>query len=185
MRAAYLAHGVLTVRSEGAIMIKINNVLVATDFSDPSESALNYGREFARTFSARLHVLHVIESPTMYVGVEAVGFDFQRLHAELEVGAADTLNRIVSPEDRTQLSAVSVVRTGNSPSLEIAEYAKSEGVDIIIMGTHGRGWVGHVLLGSVAEKVVRIAPCPVLTVRHPEHEFIAPDALAAVRAAKR
>ena len=81
--------------------------------------------------------------------------------------------------------AVAAVRTGNSPAFEVAGYAKTEGIDIIVIGTHGRGMMGHLLMGNVAEKVVRIAPCPVLTVHHPEHEFIQPDALVAVAAAKR
>jgi len=165
-------------------MIKITNVLVATDFSDASESALSYGREFARTFGARLHILHVIENPMMWAGAEAVGMDFARLQAELEAGAQNTLNRIVTAEDREQLKAVVAVRTGSSPAFEIAGYARGEDIDIILMGTHGRGLMGHLLMGSVAEKVVRIAPCPVLTVRHPEHEFIQPDALEPVRAVK-
>lgn len=160
-------------------MIKITNVLVATDFSAPSESALNYGREFARTFGAALHVLHVVDNPVLWVGPEAVGVDVVRLQAELEAGARNTLDRIVTAEDREQLGAVIAVRTGSSPAFEIAGYAKDESVDLILMGTHGRGLVGHLLMGSVAEKVVRIAPCPVLTVRHPEHEFIQPDALVA------
>jgi len=166
-------------------MIKIANVLVATDFSDASESALLYGREFARTFGATLHVLHVVENAVMWAGAEAVSVDFARLQAELEASAQNTLNRIVTAEDRQQLKAVAAVRTGSSPAFEIAGYATSEGIDIILMGTHGRGMVRHLLMGSVAEKVVRIAPCPVLTVRHPEHEFIQPDALETVGAVKR
>lgn len=158
-------------------MIKISNVLVATDFSDASASALTYGREFARAFGAQLHVLHVIDSPMMWVGPEAIGVDVARLQAELEAGAHKTLNRLVTAEDREQLHARSAVRTGPAPAFEIADYAKTEGIDLILIGTHGRGFVGHLLMGSVAEKVVRIAPCPVLTVHHPEHEFIAPDAL--------
>lgn len=166
-------------------MIKITNVLVATDFSDPSESALNYGREFARTYGAALHVLHVVESPTMWSGPEAVGVDFARVLADLEAGARIKLNHTVTQEDREQLKAVTAIRSGSSPAFEIARYAKEQGIDLILMGTHGRGVIGHLLMGSVAEKVVRIAPCPVLTVRHPEHEFIQPDALEAIGAVKR
>jgi nucleotide-binding universal stress UspA family protein len=165
-------------------MIKISSVLVATDFSDPSASALNYGRELARTFGARLHVLHVVENPVVYAGAETVGVDCEQLRADLEAGALTTLDRIVTAEDREQLRAVTPVRSGNSPAYEIAAYAKAEDIDIIVMGTHGRGFMGHLLMGSVAEKVVRIAPCPVLTVRHPEHEFIEPDALVAAAAMK-
>ncbi len=166
-------------------MIKINKVLVATDFSDASEPALIYGREFARTFGASLHVLHVIENTLAFTGPDSVGVDFVRVRADLEEGAENALNRIVTAEDRAQLKAKTAVLTGSSPAFEIADYAEREGIDIILVGTHGRGMVRHLLMGSVAEKVVRIAPCPVLTVRHPEHEFIVPDALEMVGAVKR
>jgi nucleotide-binding universal stress UspA family protein len=165
-------------------MIKITNVLVATDFSETSASALNYGREFARTFGASLHVLHVVENALMWAGPEAAGIDFVQLQSELAADAQLTLDRTVTAEDRAQLKAVTAVRTGRSPALEIAAYAKAEAIDIILVGTHGRGMIGHLLMGNVAEKLVRIAPCPVLTVHHPEHEFIQPDALVAVSTAK-
>ena len=183
-RRMRLAQAVLCEAVKGADMINLAHVLVATDFSDASASALKYARELARTFGARLHVLHVIENPIVYTGVEAVGVNFQQLQADLEAGARNTLNRIVTAEDREQLKAVMPIRRGSSPAFEIADYAKTEAIDIIVMGTHGRGLMGHLLMGSVAEKVVRIAPCPVLTVRHPEHEFIEPDALVAIGAAK-
>jgi len=166
-------------------MIKINNVLVATDFSDASETALLYGRELARTFAASLHVLHVVENSIAWAGPEGGGVDFARLQAEREIGAQNALDRIVTAEDRKQLKAVAAIRSGGSTALEIAGYAKTEGIDVIVMGTHGRGMMAHLLMGSVAEKIVRIAPCPVLTVRHPEHEFIQPDALEAYGAVKR
>ena len=165
-------------------MIKITNVLVATDFSDTSASALNYWREFARMFGATLHVLHVVENGLMWAGPEAAGIDFVQLQAEIAAAARETLDRIVIAEDRAQLKAVTAVRTG-SPALEIAAYAKAQGIDLILMGTHGRGMMGHLLMGNVAEKVVRIASCPVLTVHHPEHEFIQPDALVAIGTVKR
>ena len=165
-------------------MIKISKVLVATDFSDASASALLYGREFARTFGATLHVLHIVENPTMWTGPEFAGVDFGRLQTDLETAAQTTLDRIVTAEDRQQLGAVTAVRTGSSAAFEIAGYAKGEEIDIILMGTHGRGMIGHLLMGSVAEKVVRMAPCPVLTVRRPEHEFVQPDALEIVSAVK-
>ena len=159
-------------------MIKIQNVLVATDFSPGSDTALNYGREFARTFGGSLHVLHVVENPYLYAGPELVGIDIAAVQKDLEAGAYAALDRRVTEDDRRELHATTVVRTGNKPAYEIATYARHANIDVIIVGTHGRGVMGHLLMGSVAEKVVRVAPCPVLTVRHPEHEFILPDALS-------
>jgi len=78
------------------------------------------------------------------------------------------------------LKATAVVRVSTSPALEIATYAREQKVDLVVMGTHGRGAMAKLLMGSVAERVVRTAPCPVLTVRHPQHEFVLPDALVAV-----
>lgn len=165
-------------------MIKIENVLVATDFGPASDTAVSYGREFARTFGARLHVLHVVENATIYAGPEAIGIDFARVQADLEASALKAMNRFVTAEDRRQLRALTVIRSGSSPTIEIVDYAKSAAVDLIILGTHGRGMMGHLLMGSVSEKVVRLAPCPVLTVRHPEHEFIQPDAMQVVQSAR-
>ena len=86
----------------------------------------------------------------------------------------------MTAEDRVVLRGRAVIVTSNAPADAIVEYAKDSDIDLIVVGTHGRGVMGHLLLGSVAERVVRIAPCPVLTVRHPEREFVLPDALVAV-----
>jgi nucleotide-binding universal stress UspA family protein len=165
-------------------MIKIEHVLVATDFGEAAASALNYGREVARTFGAKLHVLHVVENTAMYAGPEAVGMDFGRFQADLEAGAQQRLARVVTAKDHEQLNAVTATRAGSATALEIVNYAKQAGIDVIIIGTHGRGPMSHLLMGSVAEKVVRMAPCPVLTVRHPEHEFVIPDALQVVESSQ-
>ena len=166
-------------------MIKINNVLVATDFGTASESALNYGRELARSFGARLHLLHVVENALLWAGVDTGGVDLTMLQAQLQESARDKLRSLLSDEDRRDLRAVTAIRTDNNPAFAIVAYAKSENMDLIIMGTHGRSAMAHLLMGSVTEKVVRIAPCPVLTVRNPEHEFVLPDALEHVTAASR
>ena len=87
-----MARRMLSCKVERAHMIKLTNVLVGIDFSDTSESALSYGRELARTFGARLHVLHVVENAFLWVGPDAVGIDFAQLQADLEVSARNLLD---------------------------------------------------------------------------------------------
>lgn len=161
-------------------MIVLKTVLVATDFGEPSAAALNYGRDLARSYGAALHVVHVAENVlARYAGDGSLAL-LPQLQKEVEESARKQLAELVTDEDRRQLHAKAEVLTALGPADAIIEYAKSHKADIIVMGTHGRGALAHLLVGSVAERVVRTAPCPVLTVRHPEREFIAPDALAAV-----
>lgn len=148
-------------------MIVLKQVLVAVDFDEMSNVALNYARSLARTFGARLHVLHVMENPFM----RAMANDPHAIEAGITRRLLDTL----TDEDRTALHAVPVIRTSDSPPEEIIKYAQAEQIDLIVLGTHGRPGVAHFLMGSVAEKVVRTAPCPVLTLRHPEREFVRAD----------
>jgi nucleotide-binding universal stress UspA family protein len=162
-------------------MIALKNILVATDFSEPSDAALAYGRALARTFGATLHVVHVVDTvPTLVYGAEAYAVSMPELQQEIEDTARKQLADLLVDNDRPPLPARPVVLTSNAPAAAIVGYAKGERIDLIVAGTHGRGGVAHLLMGSVAERVVRTAPCPVLTVRHPEHEFVIPDALVAV-----
>ena len=158
-------------------MIRIKNVLVATDFSEPSTVALEYGREIARTYDATLHVIHVTEDLRWRFAADATLAFPAGAQEDLEAAARTRLDAILHDEDRTQRRARAVVNTAVNTPEAIVAYSKAAAIDVIVMGTHGRSGFAHVLLGSVAERVVRLAPCPVLTVRHPEHEFIAPDAL--------
>lgn len=162
-------------------MIAIKNILVATDFSAPSETALNYARAMARSFSAKLHVLHVFE-PLWITSADVVGggVSLATMIQGLEDTAKKQLGDSVTAEDRRELGAVAEMVTSESPAREIANYANRNKVDLLVIGTHGRSGISRMLIGSVAEKVVRLAPCPVLTVHHPEHEFVFPDALQVV-----
>jgi nucleotide-binding universal stress UspA family protein len=158
-------------------MIKLENILVATDFGEASDSALSYGRQLARKFGARLHLIHVVDRMVTWTGIDGIATDFAALQVEIEDAAREKLRLSLSEEDRRELKATSVVHVAASPAFAIVAYAKESNADLLIVGTHGRGAMAHLLMGSVAEKVVRIAPCPVLTVRSPEHEFVLPDAL--------
>jgi nucleotide-binding universal stress UspA family protein len=160
-------------------MIALKHVLVATDFSEASDAALEYGRQFARMFGATLHVMHVVENVMARFAADAYPVLLPDLQREVEDSGEKRLMGVLTSEDHGQLHATPVVRTSTSPAAAIVEYSKEAGIDLIIMGTHGRGAVAKLLMGSVAERVVRTAACPVLTVRHPEHDFIVPDALVA------
>ena len=151
-------------------MINLKRILVPSDFSECSDAAVRYGLELARKFGARLHLLHVIQDPATQPWA-ADGFAVPLLEAvdQWQKDAKVRLEHAIPPEDL--VNAV-VTCTIASPCAEILRYAAANGIDLIVMGTHGRGGVSHMLLGSIAEKVVRRAPCPVLTVRQPEHEFV-------------
>ena len=148
-------------------MIALKHVLVATDFSDASATALVYGRALAGAFGATLHVLHVMENPFLRPMVESP-------HA-MRDAASRLLDECVTEEDRKVRHARAILETSDRPVDAIVAYAKKEAVDLIVVGTQGRGALAQLFIGSVAEHVVRTAPCPVLTVRHPEHEFVRAD----------
>ena len=161
-------------------MIALKNILVATDFSEPSDAALTYGRALARTFKATLHVVHIIDGPSAVVyGAEAYAVSMPEIQAQIEAAARAQLDDLLLDNDPQPLPVRRVLLTASAPAAAIVDYAGREQIDLIVTGTHGRGGVAHLLMGSVAERVVRTAPCPVLTVRHPEHEFVIPDALVA------
>jgi nucleotide-binding universal stress UspA family protein len=153
-------------------MIRLQQVLVATDFSQASEVALEYGRALARTFGSSLHLLHVMEN----LFLRATSADPHVIKAAV----ARRLSGRITNDDRAALHANGVLATSDQPAEEIVQYAKAHNIDLIIVGTHTRGAMAQLLVGSVAEKVVRTAPCPVLTVRHPEREFVAPDAAGTI-----
>ena len=151
-------------------MITLKTILVPTDFSECSDTAVKYGSALANAFGATLHLLNVVQDPyTMPYGADGFVAPGQDLLGGWRAEAKRRLEAAVPAgfESRT----VAATRVG-SPWPEIVHYAIDHHVDLIVLGTHGRGAIGHVLIGSVAERVVRTAPCPVLTVRHPQREFV-------------
>ena len=138
----------------------VKSILVPTDFSELSDAAVLYATDMARTFGARLYLLHVPEKTG-----ENVEANFPV--GQFETAARARLGALLRPKDIERLRPEYVVRIG-TPAHEIVRYADARDVDLIVMGTHGRSGVAHLLMGSVAEQVVRTAPCPVLLVRHPK-----------------
>jgi nucleotide-binding universal stress UspA family protein len=162
-------------------MIAIERIVVATDFSPASEAALRYGRELARSFGAVLHVLHVTENVFARAS-DAYSYVPLELQQEVETINLQQTNALLDDEDRRELGASAATVTSNSPADAIVEYARVARASLIVIGTHGRRAIAHFFMGSVAERVVRLSPCPVLTVRNPECEFVLPDALMRVAA---
>jgi len=155
-------------------------ILVPTDFSPPSDAALATAKEMAERFGASIHVLHVLEDPysTSAYATEVYGFLPPGLKESWQRNAEERLVRLLPPEERTRFGGTSTVVFG-SPAKAIVEYADGNGIDLIVMGTHGRSGVAHLLLGSVAERVVRTARCPVLTIRGVAADRAAAASLAA------
>src|SRR5262245_44490886 len=162
-------------------MITLKNVLVATDFGEASDAALTYGRALAERFGARLHVLHVAQNIYLNAfGSENFAAIAPSLQKELEETARKELDERLIDSDGSGPPTTGVVLTSNSPAFAIVDYAREHSIDLVVVGTHGRGALTHFLMGSVAERVVRLAPCPVMTIKHPEHDFVLADALATV-----
>lgn len=152
-------------------MIALKQILVATDFSEPADVAVNYGRDLARAYDATLHVIHVIENMHGFYGAD-VGFALADVERNVEAAVQRDLDATLSRHADDALNIVATVKRGSNVAHAITEYAKTNAIDLIIVGTHGRGAVSRFLMGSVAERVVRSAPCPVLTVRANERDFV-------------
>ena len=162
-------------------MITLNNILVATDFTEPAEGAIVYGRALAHRFGATLHVLHVAENVLIStLGAETYAAVMPTLQEEVETTARKRLDELLVDSDRSGPVTKGAVMTSSSPALAIVDFAKDNNIDLIVIGTHGRTGLAHMVMGSVAEKVVRYAPCPVLTVREREREFVRADTLVPV-----
>lgn len=155
----------------------VDSILVPTDFSATSDAALHYATQMALTLGARLFLMHV------------PGKTGEHLEASFPVGRFETaagkrLSSILTKEELERLRPEYVLRVG-TPADEIVRYADVCDADLIIMGTHGRSGIAHVLLGSVAEQVVRVAPCPVLLVRAPKRVAVSQGAGVKVPPVKR
>ena len=152
-------------------MITIKRILVATDFSEASGGALAYGRTLARQFTASLHLVHVVENLAMR-NILAEGFlsalpDLQR---DMEAAARARLDSVIPRLRAEGTRTEGQVVTSTATAEAIVTCAQEMGVDLIVIGTHGIGGVSRLLIGSVAERVVRTARCPVLTIRAPERD---------------
>lgn len=144
----------------------IKTILAPTDFSASSQAALRYACDFADRFGATLHLLHVVHVPPVPSAMEMYPPMPEDVADQLERHARTDLEAQLSPEQRKKYSTELVIRRG-SPAEEILEYLKQhEEIGLVILSTSGRGGVARLMMGSVADKIVRSAPCPVLTV-HP------------------
>jgi nucleotide-binding universal stress UspA family protein len=155
-------------------MIELKRILLPTDFSENSQQATIYACALAEQFGSELHVLHVVQDIVAMVPEPGLacpaGGDYLR---EADESARAALAIIPDASWSAGRTIVRATRQG-PPFVEIIRYAKDQAIDLIVLGTHGRGGLAHVLMGSVAERVVRKAPCPVLTVRPRGHQFVMP-----------
>ena len=158
-------------------MIAIKTILLATDGSEGSSKAMTYAMSLARQYGGRVVALHVIDQrwdeQTRAAFVEIGPELMQKLHSGNAQEARRILQEVADAGAKSGVPVETRMATG-IPFEDIVRIGKELPADLIIMGTHGRTGVSHLLLGSVAEKVIRRAHCPVLTVRREEHDFVTP-----------
>jgi nucleotide-binding universal stress UspA family protein len=145
-------------------MKPFDTILFAVDFSESSDHAFSYAFELARKFSSRLEIIHVINEPVDLRGFYVPHISFDNLEKEIAEGAEKMMDRFCAEKlqgyDNYGKSVVAGI-----PYDEIVRKAEEVNADLIVMGTHGRKGLDHMLFGSTAERVVRTARCPVMTVR--------------------
>jgi universal stress protein A len=155
-------------------VIKLKKVLVPTDFSEGARQALRYGMSFAKEYGAELLLLHVVENLTVGYASDLFPVPMAEVFQEIS-GYAKTELAKLGDEARARGLTVKEQVAQGKPSAEIIRFASEQEIDVIVLGTHGKGMLDQALFGSTTERVVRRAPCPVLTVRKPEHEFVEGD----------
>ena len=153
--------------------IEIKRILLPTDFSPYSAAATKYACELVTTFDAELQLLHTLEVHLSSTPTFGMGLDLPRYVNESRAAAGKALTSVLDPQWAAGRRVVRAVVEG-SPKVEIVRYARTHDIDLIVLATNGRSGLAHIIIGSVAEGVVRTAPCPVLTVRPEGHQFVMP-----------
>lgn len=155
-------------------MITLKRILLPTDFSPYSHVAVRHACALAENFDAEIHLLHVLQDLVVLTPEPGMAVPPTDLYLkEMQTFAEEALTKVLDPAWAEGRAVTRVIRQG-APFVEILQYAREQDVDLIVLATHGRSALAHLLLGSVTEKVVRKARCPVLTVRPAEHEFVMP-----------
>ena len=146
---------------------RFTNILVATDFSPASEQAVTYAEALAREFGSRVHLLHVVADPLLAAAwSEAYAYDLDKLAERMR---ADAERQLAGRAQQISGVVITWEAAVGRPPATIVAVASDVDADLVVMGTHRRSGVTHLFMGSVAERVVRTAPCPVLTVREGAH----------------
>ena len=148
-------------------MSEFGTLVVTTDFSETSRHAFGPALAIARTFSSTVVVVHVVEDRLPAFVDEFAAVPVEEILDSQVRRATEELERFLKPYEAAGVALERLVLRG-TPHLEIARLASERGAGMIVMSTHGRGFISHALFGSTTERVVRRAPCPVLTVRAPE-----------------
>jgi nucleotide-binding universal stress UspA family protein len=150
-------------------MISIQGVLVPVDFSKESILAAKFGASMAEEYKTRLYVLHVMEP--VHPSLRGHIADFESFQEKMIAQAKADLESVIPSGIKARVPVETMLEIGH-PSFVIVEKAKELGVDVIVIATHGRTGLAHVMLGSVAEKVIRHAPCPVFVTRNPKDKYV-------------
>jgi len=153
--------------------IRLQKILLPTDFSEYSAAATQYACELAIRFHAELHLLHALEIESASAPSFVMGLALPSYTQESQVAVEKAMTQVLDSHWPAERRVVRAIVEG-SPKVEIIQYARQHDIDLIVLATHGRTGLSHVLMGSVAEVVVRTAPCPVLTVRPEGHLFVMP-----------
>ncbi len=151
-------------------MITIKKILVPTDFSELSKAALPYAVDLAKKYGAKVIIFHSFDEDLLTPIVYEAGWDAEKYFAKLQTDFDAAVEQFLEGVDIDGVEVESHLTSGK-PFVEILRFVKEQGIDLIVMSTHGRSGIEHALLGSVTEKVVRKSSCPVLVVRNSEIEF--------------
>ena len=155
-------------------MIKPKKILFTTDFSETSQEAAKYAVSYAQEFGSKLYVLHIVNEKILSEGLNLPRLvSVENLEAEMTKEAKKRLQLFLEEEKADKIDFETVIKKG-VPFLEIVRFANENDIDLIVIGTHGHSGFEHIVFGSTAEKVVRKAPCPVLSVRPSQREFVMP-----------
>ncbi len=150
-------------------MFNFKNIIVPTDLSALSQSAFSYALDIAQRYKAKIHLLYVLEKTPPYLAMRSLDVTEDEVMKNMEENAKEDLEESIAAFGKTDVEIIPVLRKGLDYE-EVVKYSKEINSELIVIATHGRTGIMHTLLGSVAQKVIRYAKCPVLVITPPEDD---------------